>query len=804
MSTDDSSVLKLYAIGQNFESLLNDPKNTSKDSWFKNYFFNETPTKEAQYPNVSLDFYNDYIEKTCKKFDDLKEFKQKLKDLNIEKVDSVKYLLDQEAVPPIFFDKNFEIENKEMFNEIFPTESLKRPLLYLEKLTHYVDLVETHLVHEVSIKREEVLKIMIQYNGLCNEVHDTLPIIRELRTKISELEQLSVATPLNVHRYMRRKANYNNLLEQLERLQIINESLKTIEHIHQTNFVDTFNLIDETKNVLKNELFGLKCTEQINEKLIKFTVATKKHLVNDFVQLLTISKDQDLEMLLTLFEILIEKNHIITALSSFREILINQTKLKIKQVLDECLNLILQNKTYNVQGSSLDKKIQSLSHSHFIFLISSVFESLMGIINHCNYIKELIISFCKKNQSDKYTTTYLNTELEILKIFEGICEICHHHCYLIFKNRNSLMSDISKEDLLSIMEYSFSFIENTEKLFNEEKKMKSLRGILSTQSQIYLDSFDQDRLINFKKILELENWSWEPSISKSNQLLLDDFLINEEKLEKKIEREVKYLYINNDAFPICKSLLVLFQEINEYTTFFHPKYYFINSVDLISRIIKFLNTYNYQMRELVLGAKAMSTAGLKTITAKHLLLSSECLNCLIYFIPILKEWIKDKLQSKQYSLLNSLDMFLKDCIDHKNKIYDKIIEIMTTRLEITSKMFVDNNWNEIDEKSPSSIIVNTLREIGILHKLIKEYLGTHSLNVKKIFTRVISLYVNRFKDLTVYLKTKINSPNGKKKLWDDLQFFSSHLSKKFSDDLTIDLNVLQENYVKHFEIDFRE
>ena len=169
------------------------------------------------------------------------------------------------------------------------------------------------------------------------------------------------------------------------------------------------------------------------------------------------------------------------------------------------------------------------------------------------------------------------------------------------------------------------------------------------------------------------------------------------------------------------------------------------------------------MRELVLGAKAMSTAGLKTITAKHLLLSSECLNCLIYFIPILKEWIKHKLQSKQFSLLNSFDIFLKDCIDHKNKIYDKIIEIMTTRLEITSKMFLENKWNEIDEKSPSSIIVNTLREIGILHKLIKEYLGTHSLNVKKIFTRVITLYVNRFKDLTVYLKSKITSPSGKKK-----------------------------------------
>jgi hypothetical protein len=170
------------------------------------------------------------------------------------------------------------------------------------------------------------------------------------------------------------------------------------------------------------------------------------------------------------------------------------------------------------------------------------------------------------------------------------------------------------------------------------------------------------------------------------------------------------------------------------------------------------------MRELVLGAKAKTTANLKTITAKHLLLSSECLNCLIYFIPILKDWIQNKLQTRQYSLLNSFDNFLKDCIDHKNKIYDKIIEIMTTRLEITSKSFIDINWDSVDDKSPySTIIVNTLKEIGILHNIIKEYLGTHPLNVKKIFTRVITLYVNRFKDLTVFLKTKITTTNGKKK-----------------------------------------
>jgi hypothetical protein len=53
-------------------------------------------------------------------------------------------------------------------------------------------------------------------------VHESIPIIKELRSRIKELEQISVADPLQVHHFMRRKANYVKLLDQLETLQIVN------------------------------------------------------------------------------------------------------------------------------------------------------------------------------------------------------------------------------------------------------------------------------------------------------------------------------------------------------------------------------------------------------------------------------------------------------------------------------------------------------------------------------------------------------------------------------------------------------
>jgi hypothetical protein len=64
----------------------------------------------------------------------LKDFKKNLNEVDIDKMNSIQFLIDTEGVPPIFFENNFSIENKEMFHQIFPSESLKRPLLYQEKV----------------------------------------------------------------------------------------------------------------------------------------------------------------------------------------------------------------------------------------------------------------------------------------------------------------------------------------------------------------------------------------------------------------------------------------------------------------------------------------------------------------------------------------------------------------------------------------------------------------------------------------------------------------------------------------------
>ena len=61
----------------------------------------------------------------------------------------------------------------------------------------------------------------------------------------------------------------------------------------------------------------------------------------------------------------------------------------------------------------------------------------------------------------------------------------------------------------------------------------------------------------------------------------------------------------------------------------------------------------------MLGAGALQTVGLKTITAKHLMLVAQCLQVVILNINTIKNHFELRLTPKQYVMLTQFDQILK-------------------------------------------------------------------------------------------------------------------------------------------------
>lgn len=73
--------------------------------------------------------------------------------------------------------------------------------------------------------------------------------------------------------------------------------------------------------------------------------------------------------------------------------------------------------------------------------------------------------------------------------------------------------------------------------------------------------------------------------------------------------------------------------------------------------------------QLVLGAGAMVTAGLKTITAKHLALAGQSVELVALYIPVIRDIITSRLPKKQRGLATELLQVESDFHKHAEQVW---------------------------------------------------------------------------------------------------------------------------------------
>jgi hypothetical protein len=94
------------------------------------------------------------------------------------------------------------------------------------------------------------------------------------------------------------------------------------------------------------------------------------------------------------------------------------------------------------------------------------------------------------------------------------------------------------------------------------------------------------------------------------------------------------LEVNGKRFHLVNSALMLLKLLDEYLALYDivPSF----GAEIVHRMLELLKQFNAQTCQLVLGAGAMRTAGLKSISAKQLALSCQCIGMLSALHPLLR------------------------------------------------------------------------------------------------------------------------------------------------------------------------
>jgi vacuolar protein sorting-associated protein 54 len=145
--------------------------------------------------------------------------------------------------------------------------------------------------------------------------------------------------------------------------------------------------------------------------------------------------------------------------------------------------------------------------------------------------------------------------------------------------------------------------------------------------------------------------------------------------------------------------------------------------DVSTSIISYLTLFNSRCTQLILGAGATRSAGLKNITTKHLALAAQALSFISTLIPHVREFVRRHAGSgaSVSSTMGEFDRIRRAYLEHQQSIYDKLVDIMAGRATVHAKAMKTINW-EKDGKSVNSYMEILTKETNTLHKVLTKHL----------------------------------------------------------------------------------
>ncbi|GIL88845.1 hypothetical protein Vretifemale_16775, partial [Volvox reticuliferus] len=169
--------------------------------------------------------------------------------------------------------------------------------------------------------------------------------------------------------------------------------------------------------------------------------------------------------------------------------------------------------------------------------------------------------------------------------------------------------------------------------------------------------------------------------------------------------------------------------------------------DVAQRCLELLRSFNMVTAQQVLGAGAMRTAGLKSISAKHLALAAQSLAALLAALPLLRWQLGAAISdpARRALVMPEFDRLAQDLNLHVEEIHGKLVDIMQDRvLAACRQVAVDSDaWSRADpslqarqvaQPAPSEALRLLARQLNTLRSVLQPILQPEE--VSYIFGRV--------------------------------------------------------------------
>lgn len=170
------------------------------------------------------------------------------------------------------------------------------------------------------------------------------------------------------------------------------------------------------------------------------------------------------------------------------------------------------------------------------------------------------------------------------------------------------------------------------------------------------------------------------------------------------------------------------------------------TADIASSLVAYLQLFNSRCTQLILGAGATRSAGLRNITTRHLALASQALSFIATLVPHIREFVRRHSGSGTgvSSLMGEFDKVRRLLQEHQDSIHQKLVDIMSARASVHAKTLKAINWDANNVEGPSLYMETLAKETTTLHRNLTKHLPETS--VQLIMMPVFASYRDQLGD----------------------------------------------------------
>ncbi|KAB0795389.1 hypothetical protein PPYR_12228 [Photinus pyralis] len=770
----------IFCAAQNLPAVLNDP-NRGKQSnfftrtWGDTFVENTSIGKCPFLPDINHSHFETYLRKYGRRHRRHVRLSQaKLEGLRprSRSTELVSTETNFDSIPVVFLKPSLPLNDPMVFNTIFTSittskdaKSQQSGRLLQEQLSYYLDSVEEQIAIQVSQKSSAFFHAMTSHDTIMEQMGTACKAVRALRAKVQNVDRMLAKDSLKLVGLARSRTNHILLLDKLKLMATVLQTQPTLQLLlSSSDFVAALELIASTQEVLAKELAGVTSLRHLPSQLKEMSRLIDKMLSTEFERYAAADLHRPLnacvevlepERLVSLVAGLLRQSHL-HFLEVYKQEAITAAQTVLKQLVIEQLATVEDDMEHCLTGSG--EAPFTLDSAQWLKVLALASEALVKLIRRVHAVHNVISNTADVSagllETSEFGERFLSLDehkrvkLKLEDLLSAVCDYCHERLASLVSTQSD-RQPINSAQITDLSDIVEDFTAVCEEVCGRQSP--ALRAAFKIQAGNYVHKFHSQRKSKLTLLLDAERWKV-AEVPPEFQVLVDK--LSSDKPMNSIpsspengvivnnSKAAGALKIGSQEYVTVGTVLMLIRLVSEYCV---CAYDLPVLAAVIGRnLTELLRTFNSRSCQLVLGAGALRTAGLNTITSTTLALTSRALQLVLWLIPHIRAHFKNI----SNELLVSMDTVERDIGHHIQQLETKVLSIMNTLL--------GDQLNEWDAKPPvpSKAFRNVSKHLTKLHEAVKPVLPDEQ--VSDIYEVIHKNFKGRLRDEIIKMNIQNN------------------------------------------------